>query len=312
MSSADKSAAAVAAAAGGVGGRHDIPLDVEAFEEMETEGAAGAEVLEEMEGLAAVPALGIEHSFEEVSAGLSTSSLDDAEDPPATSPPVAPASPSPPPPPLASREAPAGEVAGGDGGGSSSSVQETWKQSAPPLRRANRGGRKGPGPEAARRRTRRGGPPLCAAAEPQGQGVEPPDWDQVWSAPGATPRRPVRRPSGRVPDWVTDAEVRRALEDGSGWLERDGTGWYLQRAGSGTERALEPGADYNERLQALEDSRMLGDDDAWRYLQVTPAAQPSSLTPLPSPLNPQPRPRIRTPKPETRNLKRYMAGATCR
>ena len=40
----------------------------------------------------------------------------------------------------------------------------------------------------------------------------------------------------------------------------------------GTSEALVPGENIDAVLQAVEESRLLGDDEAWRYLMAKPSA----------------------------------------
>ncbi len=168
-----------------------------------------------------------------------------------------------------------------------------------------RGGPRAPGRG---RAYTRGGPPLCAkgpsapstdmgdddgwaGAELQAgaatsrPAVDAPEWNAVWkhaSSPSpAIADGPQARTLGRgmegsirqVPDWLTDPEARRAIGDGSAWLEREARGWYLRRQGVDDRRELVAGRDLDQALQELEDSRMLGDTEAWRYAAARPRTQ---------------------------------------
>ena len=161
---------------------------------------------------------------------------------------------------------------------------EPTEAGMPSVRRAG-GGRRGrgrrgaaPGPAARSRLWRRGGPPLCCSSN----SVEPPDWEAAWNAPPrADSDMPAARGSaGRAsqsrrtqpPDWLTDPEARQAVRDGNAWLERNECGWFLMRDSDGTSEALVPGENIDAVLQAVEESRLLGDDEAWRYLMAKPSA----------------------------------------
>ena len=166
------------------------------------------------------------------------------------------------------------------------------------LRRRRPAGRPRPPSRHAQRTRRRGGPPLSATADrnagsssgDDGAGghtdpaaaVQPPDWNAVWAAPESAStstsnvggqRAAYTTRGGAAPDWLTDPEARQAIADGSAWLERDATGWHLVRAGPDGTTPLVPGDDVDAVLQGLEDSRLLGDDEAWRYMQPPPATQ---------------------------------------
>ena len=189
----------------------------------------------------------------------------------------------------------------------------TRANTAVPQARGARGARGRPrgGPRAPGRGRAfsRGGPPLCAkspsapstdmgddddgsagaelkASAPTSRpAVDAPDWNAVWK-PGSSPSPaiadgPQARTLGRgmqgstrqVPDWLTDPEARQAIGEGSACLERDARGWYLRRQGVDDRRELVAGQDLDQALQELEDSRMLGDTEAWRYAAARPRTQ---------------------------------------
>jgi len=183
--------------------------------------------------------------------------------------------------------------------GSGTRVLDLLVQTYKYLRRRRPARRPQPPSRHAQRTRRRGGPPLSATADrnagsssgDDGAGgytepvaaVQPPDWNAVWAAPESASTRTSKvggqraayttRGGGAAPDWLTDPEARQAIADGSAWLERDATGWHLVRAGPDGTTPLVPGDDVDAVLQALEDSRLLGDDEAWRYMQPPPATQ---------------------------------------
>ena len=219
-------------------------------------------------------AIGIEHPFDEISQGLSTDSDDVSEHEPSH---------------LPSAESATQSSSQGDGADRGAEESLTGGGTRDVLqpsgaRRASRGASKGTGPQPARRKhsmaykMRRGGPPLCATSGAS-HGVEPPDWDDIWSqtpSPGSKAAPRVSRMHSRTaPDWLTDPEARQAIEEGAAWLDRDASGWFLVRDDMDAPRALMPGADFDAQQQALDESRMLGDDDAWRYIQVQPDIRPS-------------------------------------
>ena len=249
--------------------------------------SGGGQVLQDDNHVpAAVAPIDVEHSFEDFDSYSASNTLEseDAEDDATVAPPAAPAG--------LEEHVGAGARAGPAGRG------------ARAARGRPRGGLFGPGaPGRARRRTR-GGAPLCASAVSSGMGdddearddkdrgaeqlqapatgspvpVPAPDWNAVWKSPapdsGAQDRAwGTAGSGGRVPDWLVDGEARQAIADGTARLERDGSGWYLRRLGAEGRGQLVPGQDLDQALLELEESRMLGDQEAWRYLGARPLTQ---------------------------------------